>query len=83
MQHQPEEKRHDKHGFKLERGRYVYRQALRAGKPVSSLRVLLADTGKTDLAPRFRPAADYDGWEDLGSGSPRTVRHDVARHVRS
>jgi hypothetical protein len=44
MQHQPEEKRHDKHGFKLERGRYVYRQALRAGKPVSSLRVLLADT---------------------------------------
>ena len=70
-------------GFKLERGRYVYHQALRAGEPVPSLRVLLADTGKTDLAPRFRRAADYDGWEDPGSGSPRTVRHNVAGHVRS
>jgi hypothetical protein len=70
-------------GFTLERGRYVYHQALRAGKPTPSLRVLLADTGKTDLAPRFRRTADYNGWEDPGSGSPRTVRHNVAGHVRS
>lgn len=51
-------------GFMLESGRYVYHQALRAGTPVPPLRVLLADSGKTDLAPRFRRAADHDGWED-------------------
>jgi hypothetical protein len=42
-------------GHTLSRGRYVYYQALRAGKPVPSLRVLLAGADKIDLAPRFRP----------------------------
>lgn len=41
-------------GPTLQRGRYVYYQALRAGKPVPSLKALLADTGRIDLAPRFR-----------------------------
>jgi hypothetical protein len=41
-------------GPTLRRGRYVYYQALQAGKPVPSLKALLADTGKIDLAPRFR-----------------------------
>jgi hypothetical protein len=41
-------------GHTLRRGRYVYYQALRAGKPVPPLGALLADTGKTDLAPRFQ-----------------------------
>ena len=40
-------------GQVLRRGRYVYYQALRAGTPVPSLTALLADAGKTDLAPRF------------------------------
>jgi len=48
----------------LQRGRYVYYQALRAGKPVPSLRVLLAATGKIDLAPRFRRT----GYAEGGSG---------------
>jgi hypothetical protein len=65
-------------GFMLERGCYVYHRALRAGTPVPSLRALLADAGKTDLAPRFRRAADYDGREDPGSRNRRTVRQDVA-----
>jgi hypothetical protein len=38
----------------LPRGRYVYYQALRLGKRVPPLKALLADTGKIDLAPRFR-----------------------------
>jgi hypothetical protein len=41
-------------GYTLRRGRYVYYQALRAGKPVPTLTVLLADAGKIDLAPRFQ-----------------------------
>ncbi|HYB87142.1 MAG TPA: hypothetical protein VEC76_09845 [Streptosporangiaceae bacterium] len=41
-------------GPMLQRGRYVYYQALRAGKPVPSLKALLADPGKIDLAPRFQ-----------------------------
>jgi hypothetical protein len=41
-------------GPMLRRGRYVYYQALRAGKPVPSLTALLADTGKIDLARRFQ-----------------------------
>jgi hypothetical protein len=41
-------------GRTLQRGRYVYYQALRAAKPVPSLRALLADSGKIDLAARFR-----------------------------
>jgi hypothetical protein len=51
-------------GPMLQRGRYVYYQALRAGKPVPSLRVLLAATGKIDLAPRFRRT----GYAEGGSG---------------
>jgi hypothetical protein len=41
-------------GHALSRGRYVYFQALRAGKPVPPLTKLLADPGKIDLAPRFQ-----------------------------
>jgi len=41
-------------GYTLRRGIYVCHEALRAGKPVPSLTILLADGGKTDLAPRFR-----------------------------
>jgi hypothetical protein len=41
-------------GCTLRRGRYVYYQALRAGKPVPPLMALLADTSKIDLAPGFR-----------------------------
>lgn len=40
-------------GYRLQRGRYAYFQALRAGKPVPPLDVLLDDVGKIDLAPRF------------------------------
>jgi len=43
----------DPDGYTLPRGRYVHHQVLQAGKPVPSLQVLLADTGKTDLACRF------------------------------
>jgi hypothetical protein len=41
-------------GYTLRHGRYAYYQALRMGKPVPSLGVMLADDGKTDLAPLFR-----------------------------
>lgn len=41
-------------GHVLQRGRYVYYEALREGKPVPSLSTLLANTGKIDLAPRFQ-----------------------------
>ena len=41
-------------GYTLQRGRYVYHQALRAGKPVPPLTALLADTSKIDLAPGSR-----------------------------
>ena len=40
-------------GPTLQRGRYVYYEALRAGKPVPSLEALLAGA-KIDLAPRLR-----------------------------
>jgi len=40
-------------GYTLPRGRYVHHQVLQAGKPVPSLRALLADAAKTDLAGRF------------------------------
>ncbi len=40
-------------GRTLPRGRYVYHEALRAGKPVPPLRILLAAAGKADLASRF------------------------------
>jgi hypothetical protein len=42
-------------------GRYVCYQALRAGKPVPPLDVLLVDTSKIDLACRFR-FRHSDGW---------------------
>lgn len=47
--------------YTLRRGRYVYSEALRAGKRVPSLAALLADTGKIDLAHRFRLSARSDG----------------------
>ena len=49
-------------GPALERGRYVYYQALRAVKPVPSLEALLAEAGNIDLAPRLRRSGhDEDG----------------------
>jgi hypothetical protein len=41
-------------GPTLRRGRYVYYEALRAGKMVPPLATLLADSSKIDLAQRFR-----------------------------
>jgi hypothetical protein len=43
----------DSCGHVLRRGRYVYFQALRAGKAVPPLEALLADPGKADLAPQL------------------------------
>jgi hypothetical protein len=40
-------------GHTLRRGRYVYYEALRAGKPVPPLRILLATADRADLASRF------------------------------
>ena len=40
-------------GFTLQRGCYVYYEALRIGAAVPPIRVLLADAGKVDLASRF------------------------------
>jgi hypothetical protein len=48
-------------GYTLRRGIYVYYEELRAGTPVPSLTVLLADTSKVDLAARFRRFVDNDG----------------------
>ena len=48
----------------LPRGRYVYYQALRAGKPVPSLEDLLASAGKIDLAPRLGRPGHEDGQSD-------------------
>jgi hypothetical protein len=42
-------------GYTLRRGCYVYYQTLREGMLVPSLRSLLADTSKIDLATRFQP----------------------------
>jgi hypothetical protein len=41
-------------GPTLRRGRYVYYQVLREGKPVPPLAALLADANKVDLSPRFQ-----------------------------
>jgi hypothetical protein len=41
-------------GRVLRRGAYLYSEALRRGGPLPSLQELLADSRKTDLAPRFR-----------------------------
>lgn len=49
-------------GPTVRRGRYVNSEALRAGRPVPSLTALLADTGKIDIAGRFRRPALRDGW---------------------
>jgi hypothetical protein len=54
-------------GSTLQRGRYVYYQALRARKTVPSLKALLADTGKIDLAPRFRRSGRSEGGPQGGS----------------
>jgi hypothetical protein len=60
-------------GYKLRRGIYVYYKVLRAGTPVPSLTVLLADSGKIDLAAPFRRFVDSDGLaeavdEPVGAG---------------
>lgn len=52
-------------GYTLRRGCYVHYKALRAGKPVPPLPLLLTSPGKTDLGPRFqllRRAAATDSW---------------------
>jgi len=55
---------------------------LQADRRVPSLRVLLADVGKTDLAPRFRRAADHDGREEPGhEGLRATASRDVGGRV--
>ena len=41
-------------GTVLQRGRYVYYQALQAGERVPSLSELLTSPDAVDLAPRFR-----------------------------
>lgn len=47
-------------GRTLLRGRYVYSEVLREGVPVPSLHALLADPGRSDLAPRFARLAAED-----------------------
>jgi hypothetical protein len=47
-------------GPTLQRGRYVYSDALRADKPVPPLSVLLTDSGKTDMASQFQLSAQTD-----------------------
>jgi hypothetical protein len=54
-------------GPTLRRGRYVYHETLRAGTMVPSLSALLADTGKTDLGPRFQQSGYSDSWSLAGS----------------
>lgn len=48
-------------GPTLERGCFVYYQALRAGKPVPSLGALLAESDKIDLASRLRRSGHENG----------------------
>jgi hypothetical protein len=47
-------------GYVLQRGRYVHYEALRAGKPVPSLRSLLTGAGPIDLASRFQQYGPSD-----------------------
>jgi hypothetical protein len=54
-------------GYTLRRGIYAYYQVLRVGKPMPSLMVLLADSGKTDLAPNLRRFVDSDGWPEVAN----------------
>lgn len=66
----------DSEGYTLPRGIYAYYKVLQADQPVPSLAVLLADKGKTDLAPRLRRFLDSDGWpetvdEPVGVGHAR------------
>jgi hypothetical protein len=62
-------------GYALRRGRYVYYEALRAGKPVPQLRTLLAATDKADLASRFRRPGYTDAgpWDSDPAGRPGTM----------
>ena len=48
-------------GHILRRGRYVYYEALRAGKPVPPLQILLAATDKADLTSRFHRSEHATG----------------------
>ena len=54
-------------GPAVRRGRYLSSNALRAGMPLPSLTALLADTGKIDIAGRFRRPAFRDGWPRAGA----------------
>ncbi len=56
-------------GHTLRRGRYVYSEVLRAGGPLPSLTALLADPGKTDLAPRFRRSATATASFEAGTSA--------------
>jgi hypothetical protein len=53
-------------GYVLRRGRYVYYQVLRAGKPVPPLEELLANTSKIDLASRFQWLERSHDWRGDG-----------------
>jgi hypothetical protein len=53
-------------GHTLRRGRYVGSEALRSGRPVPSLTALLADSGKIDMAGRFRRPVLRGGWPSAG-----------------
>lgn len=69
----------DAAGYTLPRGIYAYYKVLQVGRPVTSLAVLLADSGKTDLAPSLQRFLDSGGRsqapdEPAGAGH---VRHDL------
>ncbi len=51
-------------GHVLQRGCYVYYQALREGRPVPPMKALLADPGKIDLAPQFQGSPYSGGWPE-------------------
>jgi hypothetical protein len=57
----------DQDGHTLQRGCYVYYEALRADKPVPLLEVMLTELGKIDLAPRFQRYRHSHGWPERGS----------------
>jgi hypothetical protein len=77
----------DSAGYTLPHGIYAYYKVLQADRPVPSLAVLLADSGKTDLAPNLQRFLDSDSRpqaldEPAGTGQ---VRQDLldGRPVRA
>lgn len=62
-------------GYTLQSGRYIYYKVLREARPVPSLRTLLADATKADLAPRF--------WQSLGRSWPEEEAEPTVLHSTS